>query len=387
MTPLDLVFAVAAILWLATSLLWLIASLAMRRLPALEPLTSSEPLVSVVLAVRDEGARLETTIRRLFAQRHVRIQVVAVDDRSRDDTPLLLERLRGEFAALHPVRVETLPQGWLGKCHALHQGSASATGDWLLFSDGDIWLTPDVVRRAVAAAEREGVEHVALTPHVRPTNGQPASFLYEACLIPLQTVLSLPLFLANRDHPKGFGGIGAFNLLRTAVYRGFGGHAAIRMDVADDMKLGVLVRRAGGRSRFFVGNDDVRCDYANDLRGLVKALEKNNFAAVGYDTRKIVIATALWGGLWLLAMLGPLAGTTAGVAAFLALSSLAVTGVVQARLTQMRPAAGLLMPFTILFGAVTMWNSVIVTLRQGGIRWRDTFYPLAALRAGSLPPP
>jgi len=29
-------------------------------------------------------------------------------------------------------------------------------------------------------------------------------------------------------------------------------------------------------------------------------------------------------------------------------------------------------------------NSTFVTLRQGGIRWRDTFYPLATLRAGNV---
>jgi hypothetical protein len=30
-------------------------------------------------------------------------------------------------------------------------------------------------------------------------------------------------------------------------------------------------------------------------------------------------------------------------------------------------------------------NSMIVTLRQQGIRWRDTFYPLEMLRAGNVP--
>jgi hypothetical protein len=29
-------------------------------------------------------------------------------------------------------------------------------------------------------------------------------------------------------------------------------------------------------------------------------------------------------------------------------------------------------------------NSTIVTLRQGGVRWRDTFYSLDALRAGGV---
>jgi hypothetical protein len=33
---------------------------------------------------------------------------------------------------------------------------------------------------------------------------------------------------------------------------------------------------------------------------------------------------------------------------------------------------------------VSLLNSAVVTLRQGGVRWRDTFYPLAQIRAGSV---
>jgi len=45
-------------------------------------------------------------------------------------------------------RVEVLPDGWLGKCPACHVGASAATGDWILFTDADCWLKPDVIARA-----------------------------------------------------------------------------------------------------------------------------------------------------------------------------------------------------------------------------------------------
>jgi cellulose synthase/poly-beta-1,6-N-acetylglucosamine synthase-like glycosyltransferase len=64
-----------------------------RRLPALEALPAPAELdglsasavgCSVIVAARDEEARLEATVRHLLAQRHVALEVIVVDDRSID---------------------------------------------------------------------------------------------------------------------------------------------------------------------------------------------------------------------------------------------------------------------------------------------------------------
>ena len=82
--------------------IWLVVStFAMRNLraaPRLPPLAdlprSDEPAaVSVIIAARDEAARIEQTVRGLLAQQDVRLQMVVVDDRSSDETPQILARL------------------------------------------------------------------------------------------------------------------------------------------------------------------------------------------------------------------------------------------------------------------------------------------------------
>ena len=45
-------------------------------------------------------------------------------------------------------------------------GASLATGDWLLFTDADCWLKPDVMARALRVAARDAADHITLTPGV-----------------------------------------------------------------------------------------------------------------------------------------------------------------------------------------------------------------------------
>src|SRR5207344_3301536 len=154
---------------------------------------------------------------------------------------------------------------WLGKCHACHVGAGHATGDWILFTDADCWLTPGVIARALQVAEREGVDHVTLTPGFNsPRLGARAYHL--AFLITLADWFAG----VNRDKPKAHLGMGAFNLMRADIYRACGGYEALRLTVVDDIKLGLLVRRAGGRTRAFIGGDDVECHWGVTVPSMIK---------------------------------------------------------------------------------------------------------------------
>jgi cellulose synthase/poly-beta-1,6-N-acetylglucosamine synthase-like glycosyltransferase len=102
-----------------------------RRLPPLEALPApadslptSAVRCSVIVAARDEEARLEGTVRHLLAQRDVALEVIVVDDRSTDATADILRRLGSEDTRVRATRVERLPEDWLGKSHACHVGAS-----------------------------------------------------------------------------------------------------------------------------------------------------------------------------------------------------------------------------------------------------------------------
>jgi len=360
----------------------------MRRLPSLEALTGSDPSASaparavrcsVVIAARNEEARIEQTIRHLLAQRGVEAEFVVVDDRSTDHTSEILRRLANEDSRVKVKRVEVLPAGWLGKCHACHVGASAATGDWILFTDADCWLKPDVIARALRVSERDGADHITLTSGLAPGSvGLKASHL--------MFLISLANWFSgvNRDRPKAYVGLGAFNLVRATAYRQCGGYEALRLTVLDDVKLGLLLRRAGKRTRGFIGGDDAECYWGTTAWSMARIMEKNYFAAVDYR-----LGLALAGGVFVILVLcilafGLISGTAAGLAAAFSPLSLILPAAVLARRLGWSGTNAVCVPFMFPLFLYSLLNSAFVTLRQGGVRWRGTFYPLDALRAGNV---
>ena len=125
----------ATLIFCGTTALFLSMTLAalwhlrwVRRLPALEALTtmtgsarsspSERVRCSVVIAARDEETRIEGTVRRLLAQHGVEAEFLIVDDRSTDRTGEILRQLAKEDARVKLKRVEVLPDGWLDPFHS-----------------------------------------------------------------------------------------------------------------------------------------------------------------------------------------------------------------------------------------------------------------------------
>jgi glycosyltransferase involved in cell wall biosynthesis len=383
----QLIFLGTAALFLAMTLAALWNLRWVRRLPALEALSPVDvaggsmqgPIrCSIVIAARDEEARIEQALRHLFAQRGIEAEFIVVDDRSTDGTSEILSRLAVEDTRLKVRRVDALPEGWLGKCHACHVGAGSATGEWILFTDADCWLQPDVILRAVRLAEREAADHVTLTPGtvVESAGAQAWHLLF---LISLASWFSG----VNRDRPKSYLGIGAFNLVRAAAYRECGGYEALRLTVVDDIKLGMLLCRAGKRTRGFLGMNDVECHWGNTVASMVRIMEKNYFATLDFRLGLVVAGTLFVLCIFCVLVVGLITGTPAGIAVVLSPLSLILPAGILARRLGWPWQSALWVPWMLPVFWFALLNSTFVTMRQGGIRWRETFYSLKTLRAGN----
>jgi glycosyltransferase involved in cell wall biosynthesis len=338
------------------------------------------PKISLIFAARDEQEKLPGALATLVAIDYPRLEIIAVDDRSCDATPRILD----EFAAQHPqlkvVHVRELPKGWLGKPHALQKGYEVSSGELLVFTDADVKFTRDSLRRVVTLVRERELDHLTLLGDVE------RSGFWDTVLISFFGMgfqLATDPYNVSNPHSRSYVGVGAFQMLRRSAYEACGTHRRLAMEVVDDMKLGKLVKMAGLRSGVAVAQRYVSVAWHLGLGNLVRGVEKNFFAGAQF---RASLAAAQILGLLMLNVL-PFAGLLFGhgwIRALAAISVLIATCFHLGVDVVMRfsPLYCLTLPLGAMILAYMILRSTIITLRQGGIVWRDTFYPLDDLRRG-----
>src|SRR5277367_2195717 len=340
------------------------------------------PFISLLFAARDEEEKLPAALASLAAIDYPNFEIIAVDDRSTDATARILD----DFAAAHPrfrvVHVKELPAGWLGKPHALQRAYEASRGEWLIFTDADVWFKSDVVRRTLTIAQEKNLDHLTLFCDIQMVG------FWEKVLI---TFFGLWFHLATDPHgvsnPRSaaYVGVGAFQMLKRPAYEAAGTHRRLAMEVVDDMKLGKIVKMAGFRSGVAVARDFLSVRWHAGAGNLIRGVTKNFFAAASFSLWLVTLSTA---GTLLLNVVPfaelpfvhgwPLALAFVSVAIMLAFH--AGVDVVM----RVSPLYALTFPLGALILAYMLLRSAVVTLRQGGIIWRDTFYPLDELKRGAV---
>ncbi len=358
----------------------------MARLPWLSSVTPAAsqvfPPISIIFAARDEAEKLPAAIQTLLAQDYPQFEVIAVNDRSTDQTPQILHELQRCSPNLIVADVATLPPGWLGKPHALVEGFEKSHCEWLVFTDADVHFAPNVLRSAITLAAEQQWDHLTLLTAVEMRGfWETAAISYFG----VGFVFGNEPWLAANPRSARYMGVGAFQLVRRSAYEKSGGHARLRMDVIEDMKLGKLMKMAGVRSGVAVAQDLVSVRWHDGVHNVIRGVTKNMFAAVHYNPFFAVGAMALSLVMSVLPFVGVAFATGwarlfAGIAAGAAV--LIHAGMIWS--TDASPLYGLTHPLGALLFCWMIGRSAIATLWRGGVTWRDTFYPLEELRKGMV---
>jgi GT2 family glycosyltransferase len=179
-------------------------------------------------------------------------------------------------------------------------------------------------------------------------------------------------------------GIGAFNLFRTPVYQQLGGFDALRMEIIEDLTLGRRVKFAGLRQRVAVAPGFVTLHWAAGAIGVVNAMTKNLFAVFRFHVSLVFLACILL-TLFCIGPVAFLAFPETRTPAFLALLAIAALYALSSRHSRISPWYAALFPISAFMFIYSLLRSMFITLKEGGVTWRGTFYPLAELRNNKTP--
>jgi len=376
-----LFFGIIAIFWIAHGLRVALGALT---LPWLKDFGAAEdgdcPPVTILFAARDEEEKLPQALETLRQIDYPALEILAANDRSSDGTKKILNDAAQRDSRLKVVNIADLPAGWLGKPHALQRAYEASSGEWLLFTDADVRFRVDAIRRAITLVQTKKLDHLTLMTEVEMHG------FWEKTVL---TFFGVGFHLAT--NPRGVSdprssayiGIGAFQLLKRAAYQTSGTHSRLRMEVLDDMKLAKIVKQAGFKSAVGVAQDFVTVRWHAGIRNIVRGVTKNFFA--GAEFKLSIAAFQLLGILCVnIVPFVALPFVRGWMLAFAIVSVVIALGFHAGTAWVMRasPFYALTQPLGAAIFGFMLLRSTTVTLRQRGIVWRETFYPLDELRRG-----
>lgn len=164
---------------------------------------SDGPSVSVCIPARNETHALAECLQRVLASDYKKIEIVVFDDNSDDNTSMLVRSFA--HAGVRFVPGVPLPDGWLGKNHALSILAREASGSKIVFLDVDTKLGPTTISQMVSYSLAQRLDMVSVLPLQRNRLSlrvlfTPLRYLWEVLLSgPEMPATTSAIWLIDRD--------------------------------------------------------------------------------------------------------------------------------------------------------------------------------------------
>ena len=244
------------------------------------------PKLSVVVAAKDEEENIETCLRTMLDQDYPNFELIVCNDRSTDATGEIVRRIAEQDDRVRLIDIDSLPEGWCGKNHAMSKGVAASTGQWICMIDADC---QQVSRRTLSTAVQHAINEKIDLLSVLPTLCMDS--FWEIAVQPACSGTMMIWFnpddVNNPDKPQAYAN-GAFMLIRRSAYQSIGTHEAIKDRISEDMHLAGLVKGAGLKLRVELSRDLYKVRMYSNLPDMVCGWCRIFFGTFGGPVRLFV---------------------------------------------------------------------------------------------------
>lgn len=234
-----------------------------------------QPLVSIIVPCRNEETDICACIDSLLAQDYPLAEIIVVDGESTDGT---LEKLQSYGNRIKVLSEPPRPDGWAGKNWGAYTGYLSAKGEYLLFTDADMVMKPDLLSVGMETLVGEGSDMLTLGPKME------MSTFWERIVLPLFAQFVMLLFqpqMMNRDVSDWSIANGQFMLMPRKSYERAGTHRGIAVSIVEDIALAWEFRKRKMRVRFYWAGDYLQTRMYNGPGEMREGIVRDMQASIG----------------------------------------------------------------------------------------------------------
>src|SRR5216683_7582181 len=232
---------------------------------------------TAIVPARNEEAVIAACVASLANQPEI-AEILVVNDQSTDGTASVVSGLKKKISHLRLLESGGLPDGWVGKNHALWVGVQQAKCAWLLFTDADAEHERNSASRALQVAQEHNAALVSFSPE------QITETWYEKALIPyiyLRLAKRFSYEKVNDPTSPAAAANGQFLMMRRDVYDAIGGHSSVAGEVLEDVALAMRVKAAGHRIWFGSGKGIVCVRMYRSFQAMWQGWKKNLYRLMG----------------------------------------------------------------------------------------------------------
>jgi len=261
-----LLFSGTMTITLMTVALRLRRSLARFAVSGTFPELTDAPTVSVCIPARNETHAMTQCLERVLASDYRKMEVIVFDDSSADDTSILIRSFA--HAGVRFVPGNELPEGWLGKNHALEVLAREASGEYVVFMDVDTQIASHTISRLMEIVEAQGAEMASVIPG--RGDGCRVSVLFGHLRYFWELVLS------RRTAPGASSAL--WLMKRKTLLEKFGGFASLKDDVSPEI---TFAHELYGTYRGLLAGKKLGVTYEKKWRSQVETSRRLSYPRAG----------------------------------------------------------------------------------------------------------
>ncbi|MFA1641934.1 glycosyltransferase family 2 protein [Chryseomicrobium imtechense] len=341
--------------------------------PKRDARTKGEPLVSILIPMRNELANVEGLIGSLQKQTYSKFEVIVLDDESTDGTREALEA-----STEHDSRFTIKPgapklDGWVGKVYACHQLSGYASGDYLLYVDADVRIEPNAVQDVLAFMQHNNLALVSgFSRFLLPT-------WLNKLLVPMQhfiVLFHLPMGLARfTKWPPATAAHGGFMFFERGAYEAIGGHESVKGEIVEDVALSKRMKAHGHKMWLANITAFASCTMYETNEDVWKGFSKNIFNGIGKSVPLAAVIMVFYASFYVLPLFLLVgAVVVADPSLLIPYALISIQGLIVYATTKEPLYLAFALPASALALIALLANAMIRSMQGQKVEWKGRFY-------------